>query len=130
MCARSEANDLALEICRVLTKGSEILVLDGAYHGHTKSLLSLSSYKVRQQADPSSSVLKLHPNAWMVRTYSYSAGAMVKINSVASGVCMCFHGLRKLAQTILNSVLSQTPTVAGIRARTVATSMPGRWKKY
>ena len=67
---RSEANDLALEICQVLTKGSEILVLDGAYHGHTKSLLSLSSYKIRQQADSSRSVLKLHPNAWVVRIYS------------------------------------------------------------
>lgn len=61
---RSEANDLALEICNVITSGSEILVLEGAYHGHTQSLLSLSSYKIKQQRDATR--IKPNPHAWFV----------------------------------------------------------------
>ena len=60
---RSEANDLALSICEVVTGGTEVLVLDGAYHGHTRPLLGLSSYKIRQQVEP---VIKPNCNSWLV----------------------------------------------------------------
>ena len=62
---RSEANDLAVEICRVVTSGKEVLVVDGAYHGHTTSLLGLSTYKMGQQKTPQGRI-KPNPNAWVV----------------------------------------------------------------
>ncbi len=66
---RSEANDLALDICQMVTGGTETLVLDGAYHGHTQSLLSLSSYKMKQQLSTSSGRIKPSPNVWVVCIY-------------------------------------------------------------
>jgi len=41
----SEANDLALRLARNYTGGSEMLVLDGAYHGNLSSLIEISPYK-------------------------------------------------------------------------------------
>ncbi|MGH1366064.1 MAG: aminotransferase class III-fold pyridoxal phosphate-dependent enzyme [Calditrichia bacterium] len=41
----SEANDLALRMARIHTGRKDVLVLDGAYHGHTNSILELSPYK-------------------------------------------------------------------------------------
>lgn len=41
----SEANDLALRLARNFSGGSEILVIDGAYHGHLTSLIEISPYK-------------------------------------------------------------------------------------
>ena len=41
----SEANDLALRLARAHTGGTEIIVLDGAYHGNLTSLISISPYK-------------------------------------------------------------------------------------
>lgn len=41
----SEANDLALRLARNYTGGSEMLVLDGAYHGNLTSLIEISPYK-------------------------------------------------------------------------------------
>lgn len=64
--SRSEANDLALEICRAVTGGSEILVLDGAYHGVTPPLMALSTYKLKQQAGGSTIRVRLDPHAWVV----------------------------------------------------------------
>ena len=41
----SEANDLALRLARVHTGQRDIIVLDGAYHGHLSSLIDISPYK-------------------------------------------------------------------------------------
>ncbi|MCX8159891.1 MAG: aminotransferase class III-fold pyridoxal phosphate-dependent enzyme [Candidatus Saccharicenans sp.] len=41
----SEANDLALRLARNFTGGTELLVIDGAYHGNLTSLVEVSPYK-------------------------------------------------------------------------------------
>jgi 4-aminobutyrate aminotransferase-like enzyme len=41
----SEANELALRLARTYTGGSDVIVLDAAYHGNTTSLIDMSPYK-------------------------------------------------------------------------------------
>ena len=41
----SEANELALRLARTYTEKRDMLVVDGAYHGHTSTLVDLSPYK-------------------------------------------------------------------------------------
>lgn len=41
----SEANELALRLARATTGRRDMLVLEGAYHGHTTSLIDISPYK-------------------------------------------------------------------------------------
>ena len=41
----SEANDLALRLARTHTGQEDIIVVDGAYHGHTAALIDVSPYK-------------------------------------------------------------------------------------
>lgn len=41
----SEANDLALRVARAATGREDVLVLEGAYHGHLGSLIAVSPYK-------------------------------------------------------------------------------------
>ncbi|MCH6558803.1 aminotransferase class III-fold pyridoxal phosphate-dependent enzyme [candidate division KSB1 bacterium] len=41
----SEANDLALRLAKAHTKATEIIVVDGAYHGNLTSLVDISPYK-------------------------------------------------------------------------------------
>ena len=41
----SEANDLALRLAFNFTGGTEIVVIDGAYHGNLSSLINISPYK-------------------------------------------------------------------------------------
>lgn len=41
----SEANELALRLARAHTGRENIIVLEGAYHGHTTSLIDISPYK-------------------------------------------------------------------------------------
>ncbi len=41
----SEANDLALRLAFNCTGGSEVIVIDGAYHGNLTSLVAISPYK-------------------------------------------------------------------------------------
>jgi 4-aminobutyrate aminotransferase-like enzyme/Ser/Thr protein kinase RdoA (MazF antagonist) len=41
----SEANDLALRMARAATGGTDLIVLAGAYHGHTAALIDASPYK-------------------------------------------------------------------------------------
>jgi len=45
VCSGSEANDLAMRMASNFTNGTEYLVIDNGYHGHTKSLIDLSPYK-------------------------------------------------------------------------------------
>ena len=41
----SEANDLALRLAMAYTRGTEVMVLDHAYHGNLSSLIDISPYK-------------------------------------------------------------------------------------
>ncbi|MGH7615813.1 MAG: aminotransferase class III-fold pyridoxal phosphate-dependent enzyme, partial [Gemmatimonadaceae bacterium] len=41
----SEANELALRLARAYTAGTDVIVLDAAYHGNTTSLIDMSPYK-------------------------------------------------------------------------------------
>ena len=41
----SEANELALRLARAYTRQRDLIVLEGAYHGHTTSLIDISPYK-------------------------------------------------------------------------------------
>ncbi len=41
----SEANELALRIAKTVTGRSDMLVVDGAYHGHTGAMIDISPYK-------------------------------------------------------------------------------------
>ena len=41
----SEANELALRIVRAATGCNDVLVIDGAYHGHTGNCVAMSPYK-------------------------------------------------------------------------------------
>lgn len=41
----SEANELALRIARTVTGRRDVLVVEGAYHGHTNTLIDISPYK-------------------------------------------------------------------------------------
>ena len=45
VCTGSEANDLALRLARTRTKRSDIIVVEGAYHGTTASDIEISPYK-------------------------------------------------------------------------------------
>jgi 4-aminobutyrate aminotransferase-like enzyme/Ser/Thr protein kinase RdoA (MazF antagonist) len=45
VCSGSEANELALRLARAHTGRRGIVVLEGAYHGHTTSLIDISPYK-------------------------------------------------------------------------------------
>jgi 4-aminobutyrate aminotransferase-like enzyme/Ser/Thr protein kinase RdoA (MazF antagonist) len=45
VCSGSEANELALRLARAHTRGTEIICVDGAYHGNTSSLIDISPYK-------------------------------------------------------------------------------------
>jgi 4-aminobutyrate aminotransferase-like enzyme/Ser/Thr protein kinase RdoA (MazF antagonist) len=45
VCSGSEANELAIRMARAHTGTSDIIVLDGAYHGNTSTLVDISPYK-------------------------------------------------------------------------------------
>lgn len=45
VCSGSEANELALRLARAFTGGKDVIVVDGAYHGNTTSLIDISPYK-------------------------------------------------------------------------------------
>ena len=45
VCSGSEANELALRLARTHTGRSDVVVVDGAYHGNTGSLVDISPYK-------------------------------------------------------------------------------------
>jgi len=45
VCSGSEANELALRLARAHTRGQDVIVVDGAYHGNTAALIDVSPYK-------------------------------------------------------------------------------------
>ncbi|WP_447977996.1 aminotransferase class III-fold pyridoxal phosphate-dependent enzyme [Candidatus Nitrospira bockiana] len=45
VCSGSEANELALRLARAHTRATDVLVVEGAYHGQTTSLIEISPYK-------------------------------------------------------------------------------------
>ncbi|XP_061166058.1 ethanolamine-phosphate phospho-lyase-like [Saccostrea echinata] len=49
----SEANDLAIRLARHYTRGTEMITLDHAYHGHLSSVMDISPYKLHTNVDGS-----------------------------------------------------------------------------
>ncbi len=47
VCSGSEANDLALRLARAHTNRTDVVVVDGAYHGNTSALVEISPYKYK-----------------------------------------------------------------------------------
>ncbi|KAK3090547.1 hypothetical protein FSP39_012605 [Pinctada imbricata] len=47
----SEATDLAIRLAKHHTKGTEMITLDHAYHGHVMSAMDISPYKLRKNKD-------------------------------------------------------------------------------
>jgi 4-aminobutyrate aminotransferase-like enzyme/Ser/Thr protein kinase RdoA (MazF antagonist) len=45
VCSGSEANELALRLAKAATGGRDVVVLEGAYHGNTRTLVDVSPYK-------------------------------------------------------------------------------------
>ena len=45
VCTGSEANELAIRLARTHTEAEDFIVVDGAYHGHSSTLINLSPYK-------------------------------------------------------------------------------------
>ncbi|NWG12192.1 MAG: aminotransferase class III-fold pyridoxal phosphate-dependent enzyme [Acidobacteria bacterium] len=45
VCSGSEATELAVRLARAHTGGKDLIVCEGAYHGHTTTLIDLSPYK-------------------------------------------------------------------------------------
>ena len=45
VCSGSEANELALRMARAASGGRGVVVVDGAYHGNTQTLVDVSPYK-------------------------------------------------------------------------------------
>ena len=45
LSSASEANELAIRLARIFTGSKDLIVLDGAYHGHTTTLIDISPYK-------------------------------------------------------------------------------------
>jgi 4-aminobutyrate aminotransferase-like enzyme/Ser/Thr protein kinase RdoA (MazF antagonist) len=45
VCSGSEANELALRLARTHTGRTEVIVVEGAYHGNTSAMIDLSPYK-------------------------------------------------------------------------------------
>ena len=45
VCSGSEANELALRLARAHTRGEDLVVVEGAYHGNTATLIGVSPYK-------------------------------------------------------------------------------------
>jgi 4-aminobutyrate aminotransferase-like enzyme/Ser/Thr protein kinase RdoA (MazF antagonist) len=45
VCSGSEANELALRLARTHTGGTDVVVLEGGYHGNTSALVEISAYK-------------------------------------------------------------------------------------
>ena len=55
----SEANELAVRIAKTVTGRSDMLVVDGAYHGHTAAMIDISPYKFMGRGG------KGHPEPWV-----------------------------------------------------------------
>ncbi|MEO7965478.1 MAG: aminotransferase class III-fold pyridoxal phosphate-dependent enzyme, partial [Gemmatimonadaceae bacterium] len=49
VCSGSEANDLALRLARHARGVQGVIALDGAYHGHSASLIDVSPYKYKRK---------------------------------------------------------------------------------
>lgn len=47
LCSGSEANELALRLARAHTGRRDVMVVDGAYHGNTNTLVEMSPYKFK-----------------------------------------------------------------------------------
>jgi len=53
VCTGSEANDLALRIARQVTGRTDVMVIDGAYHGNTAAVPTPPEISSNPVANPS-----------------------------------------------------------------------------
>lgn len=86
----SEANELALRLAQTYTGGSDILVIDHAYHGHTSALIDISPYKFNGpggRGKPNHVAVAAMPDGFRgaVRSFDSPAGAYY-VNSVAENI--------------------------------------------
>lgn len=52
VCSGSEANEMALRLARAHTRRRDVIVVEGAYHGNTTSLIDISPYKFNGPGGP------------------------------------------------------------------------------
>jgi len=73
----SEANELAVRIARAHTGAHDMVVVEGAYHGHTGMLIDLSPYKFRGKGGKGDSEPWVHvvpiPNTYRGEDRDYAA---------------------------------------------------------
>jgi 4-aminobutyrate aminotransferase-like enzyme len=110
VCSGSEANELALRLARAYTGHTDFVVLDGAYHGNTSSLVEISPYKYN---GPGGAGPAPHVHAVMMpdvyrgpyRAGDPSAGARYA-RDVARAIERAEAGGRHLAAFVCESLLS------------------------
>ncbi len=110
VCSGSEANELALRLARAYTGHTDFVVLDGAYHGNTSSLVEISPYKYNGPggAGPAPHVhAVVMPDVYRgpYRVGDPSAGARYALE-VARAIERAEAGGRHIAAFICESLLS------------------------
>jgi len=123
----TEANDLALRMARAFTKKKGVVVLDGAYHGHSVATMEISPYKYRKEnKNPDYVEVALKPDAYRGRQSSkaYISDVKVKVDLLEKkgfGVSAFFFesfqscaGLVVPPPTYLNAVVDLVHSRGGI----------------
>ena len=102
VCSGSEANDLAKRIADNYTNGTEYLVIDNGYFGHTSSLINLSPYKFKGKGgigkknyvhildmpDPIRGKWTYNENNWSQKYISDAINQIRKINQNTKISCL------------------------------------------
>lgn len=84
----SEANDLALRLARAYTGSKNTIVFDGAYHGHTLSVLEISPYKYEMGTEyPPTNILQ--PTPTTAPTTPSSSSTVRKYSTPGSHIWQC-----------------------------------------
>ena len=85
----AQANDLALRMARAFTKKKGVIVLDGAYHGHTLATMEISPYKHRKDGCPTTTKpefveVAVQPDAYRGRqsAKAYAADVKAKVDAL------------------------------------------------
>jgi len=106
----SEANELALRLARAYTGGSDFVVIDHAYHGHTSALIDISPYKFQGRGGggrPSHVEVAAMPDGFRgpCRSFDAQAGAFYA-GSVAEKIAAIAARGKKLAAFISEGILA------------------------
>ncbi len=120
----SEANELALRLATAYNGGTDFIVIDHAYHGHTSALIDISPYKFDGpggRGKPAHVEVVEMPDGFRGRQRSFDtrAGAYYA-RSVADKIAAIQAGNRKLAAFIAEGIMGcggQMPLPAGYLKR-------------